>query len=278
MPDLSSFSIPKYQASDPYYYAYDNKPIDVINQMINLINSQVDVNTQAILNAGGSYTLSQRLNISLYDNGSLKPTALNTALHNIGYHTDGSYSVSSAELAAYQVDYPTVANPVPFVRMLDAEREKLAGIQTAANNMNLSVVDNTTTSTITFSTGTVNLQPSSTIIWKVAGGQIVTAEVTTGLTNAHQHYDNVVPTSATLSPDYKNYTITGPSFRAGSLKVFINGIRIFPVPNEIYAPSSDPSLPWLLNSFTENGTSGFMLTNAITANDIILVDYEVTLS
>jgi len=278
MPDLSSFSIPKYQASDPYYYAYDNKPIDVINQMISLINSQVDVNTQSILNAGGSYTLPQRLNISLYDNGSLKSSAVDTALHNIGYHTDGSYSVSSAELSAYQVNYPTVTNPVSFVRMLDAEREKLAGIQTAANAMNVSVVDNTSTSTITFSTGTVNFQPSSTVIWKVAGGQIVTAEVTTGLTNAHQHYDNVVPSSATLSPDYKTYTISGPSFRAGSLKVFINGLRIFPSPNEIYAPSSDPSLPWSLNSFTENGTSGFILANAITANDIILVDYEVTLS
>jgi hypothetical protein len=140
MPDISSLGIPRYKGSDPYYYAFDNKPLDVIEQILNLINSQVDINTQSILDAGGSYTLSQRLNISIYDNGSLKPSSIDTAFHNIGHHSDGSYTVNSSELTAYQSNYPSIANPVPFVRMLKAERDKLSSISSDANSLNVSIV------------------------------------------------------------------------------------------------------------------------------------------
>jgi hypothetical protein len=280
MPDISSISIPRYKASDPYYYVYDNKPLDAIEQILNLINQQTDSNAQAILDSGGSYTLSQRLNISLYDNGSLKASAINTALHNIGYHTDGSYTVSGTELTAYQTNYPSITNPVPFVRMLQAERSRLSTIDDDANHLEIDIEDDSSSTTVTYSTGTVTFKPSSTIVWNVSGtspNQEISAQVTTSLSNSHEHYDNVVPTSASLTPDYRSYTLS-PSFMAGSLKVYINGVRIFPNPNQIYAPSSDPSLPWVLNSFTENGTTGFTLTNAITQDDIIIVDFTVSLS
>jgi hypothetical protein len=281
MPDISSLGIPRYKGSDPYYYAFDNKPLDVIEQILNLINSQVDINTQSILDAGGSYTLSQRLNISIYDNGSLKPSSIDTAFHNIGHHSDGSYTVSSSELTAYQSNYPSITNPVPFVRMLKAERDKLSSISSDANSLNVSILDNNTSTTVVFNDGNLPIKPSSTIIWKVAGtypNQEVTAEVTSSLSSAHEHYDNTLPTSASLTPDFMTYLVNGPAFIAGSLKVYINGVRLFPYPYSVYVPSSDPSLPWLLNSFTENGNTGFVLTNKITQDDIIVVDFTVALS
>lgn len=280
MPDLSSIPIPRYNASDPYYYTYDNKPLDALNQIINLINSQVDINTQTILNAGGSFTLPQRLNISLYDNGSLKTAAVDNALHNIGYHADGSYTVDSTQLTTWNTNLnlsTTLSNPVPFVRMLKAERDKLATIDEDATNLTVSVFNDTTQANVAINSGVLQLDPSSTIIWKVTGGT-VTAEVTTSLSNSHQHYDNTVPVSASLTPDYRTYLVNGPAFMAGSLKVYINGMRIFPAPNSVYVPSSDPSLPWSLNSFAENGTTGFILTNAITQDDIIMVDFTVALT
>ena len=281
MPDISSISIPRYKASDPYYYAYDNKPLDAIEQIISLINTQTDLNTQAILESGGSYTLSQRLNISLYDNGDLKQSAINNALHNIGHHTDGTYTVSSSELTAYQSNYPSVANPVPFVRMLQAERDRLETVDDNANHLEIDVEDNNSSTTVTYSTGTITLKPSSTVVWNVGGiypNQEISAEVTTSLTNSHEHYENTVPLSYSLTPDYKTYLVNGPAFMTGSLKIYINGVRIFPSPNSTYAPSSDPSLPWGLNSYTEDGNTGFTLTNAITQDDIIIVDFTVALS
>jgi hypothetical protein len=278
MPDISSLPIPRYNANDPYYYAYDNKPLDAIEQIVNLINAQVDLNAQAILAAGGSYDLAQRLNVSIYDNGTLKKSSIDNALHNIGYHIDGSYTVSSAELTAYQTEFPSLTNPVAFVRMLQLERDKLGTIADGATDISLSIEDDNTNMPVLFNTGTINLNPSSTIVWKITAGNNVAAEVTTSLTNSHQHYDNIVPTSKNLTPNYINYTVNGLNFMAGSLKVYINGMRIFPNPNQVYVPSSDPSLPWSLNSFVESGTTEFVLTNAITQDDIIMVDFTVSLS
>jgi len=260
MPDLSSLPIPRYSPNDPYYYAYDNKPLDAIEQITNLINSQVNINTQTILSAGGSFTLPQRLNVSLYDNGTLKASALNNALHNIGYHADGQGP-----------------DAIDYVRMKKSERDKLTLVAASATDVAISVFNDTTQQNVAIGSGVMQINPSSTIIWKVVG-TTVTAEVTTSLSNSHQHYDNTVPLSASLTPDYRTYLVNGPAFIAGSLKIYINGLRIFPSPNSIYVPSSDPSLPWSLNSFVENGTTGFVLTNPITQDDIIMVDFTVSLS
>lgn len=276
MPDISSIAIPRYAASEPYYYAFDNKPLDAIEQILTLINDQVDINTQSLLSAGGNYTLAQRLNVSLLPNGNLRTTSVDTSLHNIGAHTDSSYTVSGGELATFQTLFPSITNPVFFVRMLQEERDKLALVQEEANNITVSVDDGSTTTD--FSGGTVIFSPSSTVTWTVESGQVVKAEVTTSLTGAHEHYDNITPQSASLTPDYQTYTTGGyPDFTAGSLKVFINGVRIFPDAS-VYVPSADPSMPWNLNSFTEDGLTGFSLLNPITQDDIIYVDFICPLS
>lgn len=131
-----------------------------------------------------------------------------------------------------------------------------------------------------FDDGPIYFKNSSTITWAFSGGKSVRADLITSLSNPHRHYNNIKPVSKSLTPDYKNYT-TGIniSFIPGSLKVYINGVRLLPHPmRPIYVPSPDPLNAWNLNGFTENATGlGFSLLHPITSDDTILIDFEVTL-
>jgi hypothetical protein len=282
MPDINNISVPRYQPSQPYHYVYDNLPIDAIVAREDLINTAVDANTAAIAATYGTAgSLAGRLNQSLELNGDLKPAAVNTSLHNIGAHADGSFTVASGELSAYQADYPLVTNPVPFVRMLEAEREKLALIADSATSVSIDF-PNASPSPLSFNNGTISFEDSTTITWTSNGGQAVRADVVSSLANAHQHYDNIVPASVSLTPDYQNYYTASPTalvYTSGSLKVYVNGVRLplNPTP-AYYIPSADPLTSWTLNQFAENvGSDGFSLLNPITANDIIVIDFEVPL-
>jgi|APGre2960657373_1045057.scaffolds.fasta_scaffold00093_31 hypothetical protein len=259
MPDLSNITVPQYLPNQPYHYTYDNLPIDALVQRDDLINSQVDANTNYILQSFGTAgSLANRLNQSLENNGDLKTTAVNTALHNIGAHTDGSYGGTD------------------YVRMTLDERSKLSLIAPEAKNIAIEI--DTASNILYFDNGTVVFENSSTITWSSAGGQNLRADVAVSLSNPHQHYDGIVPTSVSLTPDYQNYLTGLPTaFTAGSLKVYINGGRIFEG-STVYAPTSDPLTAWQQNSFTENVNGlGFSLLNAITSSDIIVIDFEVPL-
>jgi hypothetical protein len=259
MPDISNITVPQYQPNQPYHYKYDNLPIDALVQRDELINTATDQNTLAILESVGSAgSLGNRLNQSLEQNGSLKTTAVDTSLHNIGAHTDGSYGGTD------------------YVRMTLAERSKLSLIAAEAKNISISV--ETASNVLYFDNGTVGLVNSPTITWASEGGQNVRADVAVALSNAHQHYDGIIPTSVSLTPDYINYlTGLGTAFTAGSLKVYINGVRIFSN-STVYAPTSDPLTTWQQNSFTENINGlGFSLLNAITIDDSIVIDFEIPL-
>lgn len=259
MPNINLIPIPQYESNQPYHYFYDNLPLDAIIQREDAINNAVDINSEILrLSIGTAGSLSNRLNQSLDSNGALKTAAVDATLHNIGYHTDGEY------------------DGVDYVRMTLSEREKLSLITNEANNLSLGIDG---PSAITYVTdGVVTLEPSSTVEWTLTAGQKLRADVTVGLTNAHQHFDNITPISASLTSDYKNYITNLPTaFTAGSLKVFINGVRIFSDAT-VYAPTSSPLSTWQLNSFTENGNGlGFSLLNAITINDIIRIDFEIPL-
>lgn len=282
MPDINNINVPRYQPSQPYHYVYDNLPIDALVAREDLINTAVDANTAAIAATYGTAgSLAGRLDQSLELNGDLKTTAVDISMHNIGSHADGSFTVDPGELSAYQVDYPLVTNPVPFVRMLQAEREKLALIDDEAKNITIDFPD-ASPSPLSFDNGIISFEDSTTITWTSNGGQAVRADVVSSLANAHQHYDNIVPASASLTPDYQTYLTASPTpitFTSGSLKVYINGVRVPSYPTSaIYVPTADPLTSWTLNQFTENGTpNGFSLLNPITANDIIVIDFEVPL-
>lgn len=265
MPNIDLIPVPQYAGNQPYHYFYDNLPLDALIQREQLINSQVDINSEILRQTiGTAGSLAARLNQSLENNGDLKVSAVNNTLHNIGYHTDGAY------------------DGVDYVRMQLAERQKLSLVAAEATNFSMAVQG---PSDITYiDSGVATLVPSTTIDWTVLPDQKLRADVTVGLTNAHQHYDNIEPVSLNLTPDYQNYLTNLPvQFVSGSLKVFINGVRIFSGVS-VYAPTTDPLAAWQLNRFTEyndeesvNYLKGFSLLNPITINDIIRIDFEVAL-
>ena len=275
MPDISNIPVPQYQPNQPYHWSYDNLPFQSLIVRDDLINAATDANTVALENAAGNAgTVALRLNQSLETNGDLKTAAVDTSLHNIGAHTDGTFTVSGPELSAYQADYPLVTNPVPFVRMLEAEREKLALIADSATSIGIDFPD----AALSFNNGTVSFADSETITWTSVAGQTVRADLMVSYLNNHQHYDGVIPQSLDPTPDYQNY-ITGvgyPVFTAGTLKVFINGVRIFSGVT-VNHPTTDPLATWTANSFTENAGTGFTLLNPINPDDIIVIDFEVAL-
>ena len=280
MADLSSIPVPLFTGDEPYHYTYDNLPIDALIQRDQLINSEVETNSAILAAAGGDYDLATRLNQSLDNVGVLKSLAVDVSLHNIGHHTDGSYSVSSAFLTTLQNYYPdaVITNPVPFVRMLEIERVKLSTVDDNANFFGIQF--NLPTGTVTYNQNYLKINNSSTIRWYTQDGQNVRAEVSTGLTNPHRHFDNVAPTHKNLIPNYKDYIINGgAAYSSGTLKVYINGVRIFSSNYPVNVPQADPSKTWKSNYFVESEDRlGFSLFQSITEYDIIMVDFTVPLS
>ena len=106
----------------------------------------------------------------------------------------------------------------------------------------------------------------------------------------HNHFYDFTPVAQNIvTPDYKSYKVTsiGTPYKQGTLRVYVNGIRLSES-NLVYIPFnftvSGPS--WKLMGYTEdvadvNGivTSGkFTLSSTITASDIIRVDFDTQFS
>jgi hypothetical protein len=260
MPDISIINVPSYQPLQPYYYQVDNLPIDALVQRDEIINSAVDANTTILNSAIGSAgTLAARLDQSLEPSGNLKTSKVNESLHNVGYHTDGNY------------------DGIDYVRMTLSEREKLALIADEAKNVSIQV--DQISQTILFDAGPIVFRNSSTISFTVVPPNIILAEVSVGLQNAHRHFYGVEPPSATLTPDYISY-ITGLNvpYEVGSLRVYINGTRIYSDGSLIYVPTPTATSSYKQNGFTENeARTGFSLDNTITSSDIIRIDFDLPL-
>lgn len=259
MPNLDLIPVPQYDPNQPYFWTYDNLPLAALAQRDVAINNVVNYNSEILRQSVGTAgTLSARLSQSLLDNGDLKSEAVDKSLHNIGYHFDGFYE------------------GVEYVRMKLEERQKLELIQPEAKNLQLAFTG--ISDIVYIDSGVGIFDPSDTITWSVSADQKIQANVTVGLTNAHRHYDNIVPQPTATTPDYKNY-ITGlaSAYSSGSLKVFVNGVRLSP-DFTVYVPSRSTNPTWSLNKFSEStNKKGFILQNAITADDIIFIDFEVPL-
>ena len=290
MPNIESISVPEYQALDPYHHVFDNKPLQVILQRQSLLNNEVDTNSQILRNAIGSQgTLANRLNQSLNDNGTLNVEAMNTpedssgnvVLHNIASHSDGTATLSASELSdASSLGY-TVSNPVTYVRMLEAERNKLALVDDEASSL---VVDVQTPSvTANFTEGVLEFKPSDTIVWNVADGTSLSANANFSTTALHTHLYDLDPIHQSLvSPDYTNYktTSTSQEFTEGSLRVVINGIRIPEGSPGVYVPpSTGPTDTWTTTYFNADATAGTLqLNRAITSSDVIRIDFDISVT
>jgi hypothetical protein len=285
MPRIELINVPLYQPNDPYNHQVDNLPIKAILDRLDLVNSQVDVNSEILRESVGTVgSLAARLAASLNDDGSLKANAINEADHNIARHSDGSIIVDG--------------NEISYVRMLQEERNKLDLIESEANNLTflfeldgsvpsgLSGISNISTNYIdevSFTNGQIKLKNSDAISWRLEVDGGITANISFPPEVKHKHYYDVTPIQQNIvSPDYKNYKVIY-GYKEGSLRVFINGVRISRF-NEVYVPTSfGPSGPdWIPYSYTEdtsvNGivTSGrFSLSESITASDEIRVDFDI---
>jgi hypothetical protein len=285
MPNINSINIPSYQPNQPYFWTYDNLPIDAIKQRENLINSAVDNNSYELRNAAGDAgTVGVRLAQSMDATGHLLEDAVNGVNHRISSHRDDSANVDANTLSGYQILFSTLTNPVSFVKMLEVERSKLSTVSENANFLQLNIQ---TASNVAQLTDTqVLFQPSDTISWKLLGNPGVddqvylSAEVSSGLSNPHKHYYQMTPIKALVSstsPNYNKVYTIGMTFMSESLKVYINGIRLFS-DAVVFYPTRSSTPEFKQNSFTPNlNNNGFSLLNAISSDDIIRVDFDVSM-
>lgn len=276
MPDLTKLPVPQYTAGQPYHWEYDNLPLKVLADRDFIINGEVDRQSQILNDAAGTQgDVANRLNQSIDEDGNLKSTAINEALHNIAEHADGSRTVDSDELAYYvdALGYAAVSNPVPFVRMLESERDKLSLIADNATNMTIQFE---TISNITlFEEGVIEFVASDSIHWEIVAPNIIKPVLTISTEFAHRHYYDLEP----ITVDYLNFdvTMTNTPFVEGSLRVYINGVRLSSEIS-VYYPSN-PVSTWTLNMFTADFEAGtFVLDSIITEDDIIRIDFEVALT
>jgi hypothetical protein len=259
MPRIELVDVPLHDALDPYHFRFDNLPLQAMIVRQGIINDAVDINKQIMTESIGTQgTLANRLAQSIEDDGSLKIAAIDSALHSIEEHAD----------------------TVTYVRMTKSERDKLALIDDESNELTLRIEfdDAITTDDIAFTSGEVIIEDTSTVTWEVAAPNKLRANLGFPIAAAHQHYYDLKPVHVnTVTPDYLNYKVTTVStvFVSGSLRIHVNGIRISEF-EEVFVPDAITDTQSLLE-FTPTATSGtFVLSRAITDDDIIRIDFDTS--
>jgi hypothetical protein len=281
MPDISLIPEVKYEPLQPYHWIYDNKPIENLLLSLDSVNAAVEWNTQAITQALGSAgTLAARLNQSLEENGNLKATAIDTALHNIAAHADGSVSMTPSEISLVDPDdtysLPTI---VPFVRMLDAERAKLMLISPGATALKMEFYSDAISSTLLFEDETIEFIDSDTIIWSIESANKIKASMAFPASAAHEHYYDEIPVPAVVPPNYQDYKVNSIAtpFVEDSLRIYINGVRLTEG-TSVYVPDYSTTPTYTLVTYSSDYASGtFSLDVALTSSDVIRIDYDLSL-
>lgn len=255
MPQIDLISIPQYQTLQPYHVDFDNLPLKALMTRMALLNSAVDVSTDILRHSVGNQgSLQNRLSQSIEDDGSLKKTAVDKTLHNAGAHANGVYE------------------GVEYVTMTKAERSKLDLIADESTRMVMEF--HTPSNIVSLEDGPIVFMPSDGVTWSVAAPNTVKANLTFPTSTAHKHYYGKVPQNN--GTHYKDYKTGYPNYIADALRVFINGVRIYE-DDEVYVPGPLVSSPWTLNSFIGYSNDGsFVLLHAVTSEDVIRVDFDVS--
>ena len=270
MPDLPRGLL--YQSLWPYQRDYDNLPLKNIYNQINTVNLVVDLDNQILEQAQGNQgSLANRLARSLNDDGSLKTDQVDAAEHNIAMHEDGEDALG-----------------VAYVRMLADERAKLAEI--ADNSTALRIMFDSISSVVVLDNQTIQLQNTPTIYWEIDEPDPEHPEVAAALraytsfpaTSVHQHFYGLTPI------DNDPYGTPGQSFKVTSmstayledtLRVYVNGIRIF-TDDYVYVPTrSGHTITWQPRTFTPAPASGtFEVSPPLSASDTIRIDLDIALT
>lgn len=259
MPRIGLITPVYHVPSNPYHADYDNLPLRNIVERQNLINNAVDNLTELMQEGKGTQgSIANRIAQSIDENGDLIPGSMDSSMHSVGAHTDGIWDGTN------------------YVRMQEVERVKLDAISDGATA--LSIKFDTISTTVTFSDETVYFQNSDCVSWNVVAPNTIQALTAFPSTAAHQHFYDIIPTAENIAlPDYINY-VAPVAFIDGSLRVFVNGIR---VPDTsvgavyVYNAATGPSGSWALTSFTAVPLSGtFALSRALSSSDTILIDFD----
>lgn len=267
MPRIDLMPDVLYEAMQPYNSEYDNLPLKQLLARQQLINFAVDNNAEILRESiGTAGTLSNRLAQSIDDDGSLKSSAIDDAEHNIGQHADGAGSYTDPDTL--------VTSTVNFVRMLESERDKLSLISSEATALALTVtVSSPSETTVNFEDATVELLPSDTIQWSLTAPNKIKAVTSFPSSAAHQHFYDQEP-DPQGGADYQVNTLATP-FVDGTLRVYVNGIRLSSADQVYVPPHTGPDGTWLATSFTPVPASGtFSLNRTLNASDVIRIDYD----
>jgi len=267
MPEIGAIGNVTYKGAWPYHFHYDNIPLNNILDRIDLVNFQVDIDADILRNSIGSTgSLAARLNASLEDSGDLKTTAVNASLHNIGWHEDGTRDDGAGGAT------------ISYVRMTSSERDKLSLIESGANSLDIEVETISVTELLT--TGVARFHSSDTVTFSLESPDIIKANTVFPSAAAHTHYYDREPAHDNPSiPDYTNYETTsvGTAFVADTLRVYVNGIRLSEHESVyVYNGSTGPDGTWTLTSVASSSptTGVFVLNRALTASDVIRIDWD----
>lgn len=265
MPNINSIPEVLYEPNQPYHYLYDNLPLKNILTRIGLVNIQVDTNADALRGAAGSAgTIGNRLDASTEQDGSLKADAVDASGHGIGHHADGQGP-----------------DGVEYVRMTAEERAKLSLVQAGANNLSVEIDDQSYLlgSTVAVSSGVLRLRKSASVFFEFEAPNTVRAHAAFPPDVAHRHHYSLEPAPQSSPADRRNFKTTSYATRymEGTLRVYVNGVRLFgysvPVPN-VSASSFTPTL--VASENPSNGT--FSLNRALSESDVIRIDFDEAFS
>jgi len=256
MPRIELIDVPLFNPSDPYHWQYDNLPLKSLIFRQEAINSLVDNLRELMDDAVGTQgTVSNRLNQSINPDGSIKKTSIDDLKHSIEEHADTT----------------------DYVRMTKTEREKLVNVSDDATDVTIEVADSTGEHLL--DSGRVKFVESTTIRPRLQNPNVVRFDMRFPVEFAHKHYYGVVPVPQSASNDFKNYKVNSLStaFIEGSLRVYINGVRISSG-ESIYVPGNLVDDPWTLLKFTPSAANGtFILSAPIAEEDLIEIDFDIPL-
>lgn len=262
MPQINSIPEVLYEPSYPYHYNYDNLPLKNILARINMVNIQVDTNTDIIRgSAGTAGSLNSRLDVSLENDGTLKTSAVDDAMHSIASHEDTE----------------------EYVRMTSEERAKLNSIASDANKFYVEIEDaiptvGTNVIVPNSNNGTLKLLNSSTIFFEFTCPNILKAHSVFPPGVAHVHHYDLTPAYDDPSdPSFQNYKTTSLNtpFQEGTLRVYINGTRLTDASVKVYDATTEDWVDTKISSQSaEDGT--FSLNRAISVDDVIRIDFDET--
>ena len=259
MPAINTLAEVLTQPDWPYHYHYDNLPLRQILLRQDMINTAVDANTQILEAAKGNMAdVGARLNVSLNADGTFKSSAV--PVHSIDLVLDTGVT--------------SVDTSFSYVKMTTVERAKLQTINSNATALQLSFPS--TPIDIIFTNTLVKINDSSTITWAVAadssGNGVASAHLDTPIPVVQ--YYNVAPSTL----NYQDYIIGVSPIVPNSLRVYINGTRIF---NDASVNVPKPTISscttscWSPMFYINNDTAGtFQLNTILSSSYIVRIDFN----